>query len=195
MYLRLFMDDELLSVGGDLHDRGDAPHTQRLGQARGGELDVSPHPLFQVRHVLHAIDADDEEDVDLDSEDFDAEIAAAIAAADAASERFNNPEPSAEQEPAAEQEPSASGEASGEEPSASQAEPTTDEQPQAASAAAVEEASAPDSSGNADRPQVVDVVTDLEGEQETSGAAAEDADNPAEQQPSAEVVQLPRAPH
>jgi segregation and condensation protein B len=108
---------------------------------------------------------DDDEAVDLDSEDFDAEIAAAIAAADAASDRFNNPEGEPEE---------------------------VDDNP--------------------GRPQVVDVVTDLETEDDAEAAepaAAEDASaaadsdaNAAEaddgadaEQPTAEVVQLPRAPH
>lgn len=117
-------------------------------QSEAPDGNITPLRAFDV-------DEDDDEDVDLDSESFDAEINAAIAAADAASERFNNPEPSAEEQ------------ASAEENSA-------------------EEASA----GDVDRPQVVDVVTDLEGEA-NSGAAA-DAEG---EQPSADVVQLPRAPH
>ena len=76
----------------------------------------------------------------------------ALAAADAASERFNNPEP---------------GEAEDEE--------VADEPPR--------------------RPQVVDVVTDLEGEAADTAADAESAAEAKGEQPSADVVQLPRAPH
>ncbi len=107
-----------------------------------------------------AYDEEDDADLDLDSEAFDAEIAAAIAAADAASDRFNNP---------------------------GSGEPETDQNP--------------------GRPQVVDVVTDLESEDDARDAAASAAEEPAKagsetdddgaaaEQPTAEVVRLPRAPH
>jgi len=96
----------------------------------------------------------DDEDVDLDGEDFDQEIAAALAAADAASERFNKPE--------------------ADEPEAGEPESSEEDV-------------------NPDRPQVVDVVTDLE---EKELEASEDAEREAEaEQPTADVVQLPRTPH
>jgi len=49
-----------------------------------------------------------------------------------------------------------------------------------------------------ERAQVVDVVTDLEGENQAGADSPEhgDGEQPsADDQPTAEVVQLPRAPH
>lgn len=123
---------------------------------------------------LHAFDEDDDEDVDLDGADFDAEIAAAIAAADAASERFNNPEPT---EAPSQQAPSESAEKTAAEPQD-----------------AIETAQETAESGNSERPQVVDVVTDLDGESEAE-AKTDSAVGLEEEQASADVVQLPRAPH
>jgi segregation and condensation protein B len=167
--------------------------------------------------TLHAFE-DDDEDVDLDGADFDEEIAAAIAAADAASERFNNPEPSASgeepsasgeepsasgEEPSASgEEPSASGEepsASGEEPSASEQEPSVEVEPAEATAVDSEAPSnTPEDPELSERAQVVDVVTDLEGENQAGADSPEhgDGEQPSgDDQPTAEVVQLPRAPH
>lgn len=138
--------------------------------AEGGDGNVA---------TLHAFDDDDDEDVDIDGADFDAEIAAAIAAADAASDRFNNPEPTEAEVAAAEA-------AAGDETASA-----ADENAQPETSA-----TAPEAAGDADaeRPQVVDVVTDLDGESPAGGAAA--AEQPeTEEQPTAEVVQLPRAPH
>ncbi|MEM8767000.1 MAG: SMC-Scp complex subunit ScpB [Pseudomonadota bacterium] len=114
----------------------------------------------------------EDDDVDIDSDAFDEEIAAALAAADAASERFNNPTgPDTEADVAADADSEADG------------------QP----AAAAEEAAAAGAEDAAERPaQVVDVVTDLEGAEPSADASSETSE--ADEQPRAEVVQLPR-PH
>ena len=139
---------EALATGEETADAGTAEAASDLEAA--DDEGAAEHQGDNVTS-LHAFE-DDEEDVDIDGEDFDAEITAALAAADAASERFNNPEP---------------GEAEGEE--------IADEPPQ--------------------RSQVVDVVTGLEGEPADTAADAESAAEAKGEQPSADVVQLPRAPH
>jgi len=170
--------------------------------AEMAEADASGQPDDNVT-TLHAFE-DDDEDVDLDGADFDEEIAAAIAAADAASERFNNPEPSAsEKEPSASgEEPSAAVEPSAAEASASEQEPPSNAEPsmEAAEAIAPESGAASDAAEvePSERAQVVDVVTDLEGENQAGADSPEhgDGEQPsADDQPTAEVVQLPRAPH
>ena len=114
--------------------------------AEAGDAAVEPEAAEAIESGgLAALEDDDEEDVDLDSADFDAEIAAAIAAADEASDRFNNPDAGQETE---------------------------------------------EVDDNPGRPQVVDVVTDLDTQDEAAAADAQEAE-----QPTAEVVQLPRAPH
>ena len=105
---------------------------------------------------------EDDDDVNLDGEDFDAEITAAIAAADAASERFNRPE--------------------------AEEEATVDEP--AEGTAAVDTAEV---EGRPGRPQVVDVVTGLDGPEAPSNDGSGTDSNSG--QATAEVVQLPRAPH
>ena len=134
------------------------PAAQAPGADAPGAERAAGHPGDNVTS-LHAFDEDDDDgDVDIDGEDFDAEITAALAAADAASERFNTPENPENPEPAA-----AEGSEAGDQPS--------------------------------ERAQVVDVVTDLEGEVAAASADAEAAADAKSEQPSADVVQLPRAPH
>ena len=96
-------------------------------------------------------DLDDESsDDDLDSDDFDAELTAALERADAATARFR----------------------AGAEPAAEPTDVAADEE-------------------DTGRPaQVVDVVTDLEGE-----SAEAEPDTAAEQQPSAKVLKLPTSSH
>jgi segregation and condensation protein B len=110
--------------------------------------------------ALDGLEEDDE--VDLDGEGFDAEIAAALAAADAASERFNRPE--------TEEEAGADDPAEG--------------------TAAVDTAQVEAQPG---RPQVVDVVTELDGPETPSNEGS--GTDPDSGKATAEVVQLPRAPH
>jgi segregation and condensation protein B len=134
-------DEQLAENSGsiDVTEPGEA-------DAEAGDATVEPEAAeFIESGGLAALEDDDEEDVDLDSADFDAEIAAAIAAADEASDRFNNPDAGQETE---------------------------------------------EVDDNPGRPQVVDVVTDLDTPDEAAAADAQEAE-----QPTAEVVQLPRAPH
>ena len=140
-------------IGGELDDEAqsaagisDAMEAQTPASAEAAEPD-------DLQSLNEAVE-DEDTNVDLDSEAFDAEITAAIAAADAASDRFNNPEPG------------------------------------------------DDTDDNPDRPQVVDVVTDLEAAEAASDTGdpaadtSESGDGEADGgQPTAEVVQLPRAPH
>ena len=161
---------ETAAEGGEAVASEDAAETEAHQEA-GSQDDAEGNVTS-----LHAFDDDDDEDVDLDGEDFDAEIAAAIAAADAASDRFNNPEPTEAETAEADAAELAAADAA----ASDSEQETTDSEPE-----------------TAERPQVVDVVTDLEGETEASTDATEQAQSARSDdgQPTAEVVQLPRAPH
>ncbi len=171
------------AAGESSQDEAAAEQTAAPAEATGeaaeaaADSEAVPAPGETEGNVtsLHAFDDDDDEDLDIDGEDFDAEIAAAIAAADAASERFNNPEPEASE--------------------AETQEATQEAEAHEAKPQEVEAEAAADAPDQAERPQVVDVVTDLEGEPGRSADAPAASDDAASEQPSADVVQLPRAPH
>jgi segregation and condensation protein B len=106
--------------------------------------------------------------VDLESDEFDAEIAAAIAVADAASARFNAPQPETTSQEEAAQEAA-----------------------QGVAQEAADEAAADDRESDARPAQVVDVVTDLEGSADDESANAEADDEHQGEPSSAKVVPLP----
>ncbi len=129
-----------------------------------GDTDADQAGAILSAEVAQSLEDDD---VDIDSDAFDEEIAAALAAADAASERFNNPAGAAEDD----------AEAPGGE-------------------VAADSETLADTADAAERPaQVVDVVTGLDGPETPEGASEAASEEDTVEQQRAEVVQLPRAPH
>lgn len=117
----------------------------------------------------------EEQVVDLDGDDFDAEIAAAIKAADTASARFNNPD----------QETGRQVEAAGED----------DHDAVPARSQVVDVVTGLSSAADSEFGAQEDGVASQAGHAEAAGAGQKSEQEAEQEQPTAEVVQLPRAPH